>query len=335
MERRLAAVLSADMAGYSRLMELDEEYVLQRQKLHRREAIDTEISARGGRIVKTTGDGILAEFGAAQDAVKCAIDIQTAMHDREREVAADRRISYRVGINLGDIVFDDGDVFGDGVNVAARLQGLAEPGGLCVSDAVYQIVADRVGQPFRDMGSQRVKNISRPIRVWQWTPDSPAAGGRTAQSAIKQRIRYVKSADGTQIAWADIGEGPAVLKAPNWMNHIEYEWRSPVVGPLLERFAGATRLVRFDQRGNGMSDWDVGEFSEEVMVGDMRAVVDAAGIDRFALFGLSQGAAFAIRFAVAYPQNGQLPRLVGRICARPASVALIRSREACMRICWR
>jgi class 3 adenylate cyclase len=122
MDRRLAAILAVDMAGYSRLMEKDEESVLKRQKGHRRELIDPEIGSHGGRIVKTTGDGMLVEFASAQDAVRCAINIQTAMVERERATVTDSRIVYRVGINLGDIIFDEGDVFGDGVNVASRLQ---------------------------------------------------------------------------------------------------------------------------------------------------------------------------------------------------------------------
>ena len=125
MERRLAAILVADMAGYSRLMEKDEEGVFERQKTHRRELIDPEIAGRGGRIVKTTGDGMLVEFAAAQDAVRCATVIQTAMVPLESTSPMDSRIIYRIGINLGDIVFDEGDVFGDGVNVASRLQGLS------------------------------------------------------------------------------------------------------------------------------------------------------------------------------------------------------------------
>jgi class 3 adenylate cyclase len=157
MDRRLAAILAADMAGYSRLMEQNEDEVLVRQKAHRRELIDPEIKTRGGRIVKTTGDGMLVEFASAQDAVRCAISIQSAMVEREAQTAADNRITYRVGVNLGDVIFDDGDVFGDGVNVAARLQALSKPGGVCVSDIVHQTVGDRIREPFRDMGSQRAR----------------------------------------------------------------------------------------------------------------------------------------------------------------------------------
>jgi class 3 adenylate cyclase/pimeloyl-ACP methyl ester carboxylesterase len=303
MERRLAAILVADMAGYSRLMEHDEEGVLERQKRHRRELIDPEVARRGGHIVKTTGDGMLAEFTAAQDAVRCAIDVQTAMAERERASPMDRRIIYRVGINLGDVVFDEGDVFGDGVNVASRLQGLAQPGGVCISDIVLQSVGDRFRVPFRDMGRQRVKNLSRPIRVWQWTPDARADEQELAEAARHQRVQFATAPDGVQIAWASIGEGPPVLKAPNWLNHLDYEWRSPVWGPALAELARHWQLLRFDQRGNGLSDWDVKEISEAAMISDMATVADTAGLERFALLGISQGCAFSIRYAVEHPER--------------------------------
>ena len=303
MERRLAAILAADMVGYSRLMEQDEEGVLERQKAHRRETIDPEIASRSGRIVKTTGDGMLVEFASVQDAVRCAIDIQTAMAERESASPADSRIDYRIGVNLGDVLFDQGDVFGDGVNIAARLEGIAVPGGVCVSDVVHQAVAGRIREPFRDMGSQRVKNISRPIRVWQWTPDAPPEENDLAEVALNQRVRFATARDGVTIAWASVGEGPPVLKAPNWLNHLEYEWRSPVWGPVFAELARSCQLVRFDQRGTGMSDWDVNEISEDAMIGDTATVADAAGLEKFALFGISQGCAFSIRYAVENPER--------------------------------
>jgi class 3 adenylate cyclase/pimeloyl-ACP methyl ester carboxylesterase len=303
MKRRLAAVLVADMAGYSRLMEQDEEDVLKRHKTHRRELIDPKIEGRGGRIVKTTGDGMLAEFASAQESVRCAIDIQTTMAERESASPIDSRIIYRIGINLGDIVFDEGDIFGDGVNVASRLQGLSEPGGVCVSDIVHQAVADRLDQPFRDMGSQRVKNISRPIRVWQWTPDAPTVEEAVSEAARHQRVRFATAHDGIQIAWASIGEGPPVLKAPNWLNHLEYEWRSPVWGPAFTELTRHCRFVRFDQRGTGLSDWDVEEISTDAMISDTATVVRAAGLERFALLGISQGCAFSIRYAIENPEQ--------------------------------
>jgi len=303
MDRRLAAILAADMAGYSRLMEQNEDDVLARQKAHRREVIDPEIERRGGRIVKTTGDGMLVAFTSAQDAVRCAIDIQTAMAGREGQTAPGNRIAYRVGINLGDVIVDDGDVFGDGVNVAARLQGLSKPGGVCVSDTVHQIVGDRLRQPFRDLGSQRVKNISRPVRVWQWTPDTPQKEPVLDEMALRQKVQFVTSRDGVQLAWAEVGEGEPMLKAPNWLNHLEYEWRSPVWGPAFGALARRWRLIRFDQRGNGLSDWDVTEISADTMIADIGSIADAARLDRFTLLGISQGCAFSIRYAVENPKR--------------------------------
>lgn len=303
MGRRLAVILAADMAGYSRLMERDEDGVLARQKAHRRELIDPEIENRGGHIVKTTGDGMLVEFSSAHEAVHCAVSIQTAMGKRERATPDDGRILYRVGVNLGDVLFDEGDVFGDGVNVAARLEGLAEPGGVCISDIVHQAVSERIGVPFRDLGNQRVKNITRPIRVWQWTPDAPRQSLKPHETALQQRVHYATAQDGVQIAWASIGSGAPVLKAPNWLNHLEYEWQSPIWRPSLSRFASMGRLVRFDQRANGLSDWDVETLSEDAMAGDIEAVAKAAGLDRFALLGISQGSAFSVRYAVEHPDQ--------------------------------
>jgi class 3 adenylate cyclase/pimeloyl-ACP methyl ester carboxylesterase len=303
MGRRLTAIMAADMAGYSRLMEQDEDGVLARQKIHRKELIDPQIAERSGRIVKTTGDGLLVEFASVQEAVRCAINIQTAMARREEEVPLDGRILYRVGINLCDVISEDGDVFGDGVNVASRLEGLAEPGGVCISDVVHQLAGDRAGGPFRDMGSQRVKNISRPIRVWQWTPRAASEPVKPADAPLQKRVHYATASDGVQIAWASMGTGSPVLKAPNWMNHIEYQWRSAMEGPFYARFARACRFVHFDQRGNGLSDWDVDDLSEDAIAADMHEVVRAAGLERFAVFGLSQGCPFAIRYAHAYPEQ--------------------------------
>jgi adenylate cyclase len=166
VERRLAAGFAADMVGYSRLMEFDETDTITRQSKHRKELIDPKIAEYGGRIVKLMGDGMLVEFGSIVDSVLCAVEIQKAMVDREAEMPSDRRISYRIGINLGDIVIDGDDILGDGVNVAARLEGLAEPGGICVSEIVQQSVAGKVDFAFEDKGDQQVKNIARAIRAF-------------------------------------------------------------------------------------------------------------------------------------------------------------------------
>jgi TolB-like protein/class 3 adenylate cyclase/Flp pilus assembly protein TadD len=164
-ERRLAAILAADVAGYSRLMGGDEEGTFERLKEHRRELVDPKIAEHHGRIVKTTGDGLLVEFASVVDAVRCAVDVQREMANRNIGVPADRCIKFRIGINVGDIIIDEGDIFGDGVNVAARLEALAEPGGICVSRVVRDQVRDKLDFAFEDMGEQQVKNITRPVRA--------------------------------------------------------------------------------------------------------------------------------------------------------------------------
>jgi adenylate cyclase len=167
-ERRLAAVLAADMVGYSRLMEVDETGTLARLKTHRIELIDPAIAKNRGRIIKTTGDGMLVEFHSVADAVLCAAEIQRRMARRNADVSPARWMQFRIGINLGDVIVEENDIFGDGVNVAARLETLAEPGGICVSGAVRDQVGQRLEDvEFEDLGDQSVKNIARPIRVFR------------------------------------------------------------------------------------------------------------------------------------------------------------------------
>jgi adenylate cyclase len=164
--RRLAAILAADVAGYSRLMGADEEGTHKRLQAHFRQLVDPKIEEHRGRIVKNTGDGLLAEFASVVDAVRCAAEVQRGMMDREPEVPDDRRIRFRIGINLGDVIAEDDDIFGDGVNVAARLEALSDPGGLCISRTVRDQIRDKLPYPFEDRGEQSVKNIARPVRVF-------------------------------------------------------------------------------------------------------------------------------------------------------------------------
>jgi adenylate cyclase len=167
IERRLAAILAADVAAYSRLIGADEEGTLARLKAHRRELIDPKIAEQRGRLVKTTGDGLLVEFASVVDALRCATEVQAAMTERNADLPADSRIEFRVGIHQGDIVVEDGDIFGDGVNIAARLEAMAEPGGICVSARVQEDAAGKLGLVFDDIGEQQLKNIARPVRVFR------------------------------------------------------------------------------------------------------------------------------------------------------------------------
>ena len=170
--RRLAAILAADVAGYSRLMGADEEGTHERLKAHRRELVDPKIREHKGRTVKNTGDGLLAEFASVVDAVRCAAEVQRGMIDRERQMPDERRIRFRIGINLGDVIVDGDDIFGDGVNVAARLEALAEPGGICISRMVRDQIRDKLAYAFEDLGEQSVKNIARPVRVYALPPEA-------------------------------------------------------------------------------------------------------------------------------------------------------------------
>src|SRR6266446_4744769 len=182
--RRLAAILAADVAGYSRLMGADEEGTHQRLQALRRELLDPKIAEHHGRIVKNTGDGLLAEFASVVDAVRCAAEVQRGILDREPDLPDERQIRLRIGINLGDVIAEGGDIFGDGVNVAARLEALAEPGGICVSRVVRDQIRDKLRYPFEDRGEQNVKNIARPIRVYALRPEAiaelPVSGGPIA-----------------------------------------------------------------------------------------------------------------------------------------------------------
>src|SRR5260370_5615597 len=162
--RKLTAILAADVVGYSRMMGVDDEGTLERLKAHRKSLIDPKIAEHQGRIVKTTGDGLLVEFSSVVDAVRCAVEIQRGMTERNADLPEDRRIDFRIGINLGDVIVDGDDIFGDGVNVAARLETLAEPGGICVSRTVRDHVQDKLSFAFQDMGDRRVKNNSPPPR---------------------------------------------------------------------------------------------------------------------------------------------------------------------------
>jgi len=173
--RRLAAILAADVAGYSRLMGADEEGTHDRLKAHLRQLIEPNIEEHRGRIVKNTGDGLLAEFASVVDAVRCAAEMQRGMLDREPEVPDEQRIQFRIGINLGDVIAESDDIFGDGVNIAARLEALAEPGGICISRTVRDHIRDKLPYPFEDRGEQSVKNIARPVRVYALRPEAVAA----------------------------------------------------------------------------------------------------------------------------------------------------------------
>jgi adenylate cyclase len=185
VERRLVAVLAADVAGYSRLMGVDEEGTLAQLKTFRKTLVDPTIVEHRGRIVKTTGDGMLVEFASAVDAARCAAEVQRSMARQNTDVPQDIRIEFRIGIHVGDIIIDDNDIFGDGVNIAARLEGIAEPGGICVSDDAQRQIRGKIDLAFDDMGPQVLKNIAEPMRAWRLQIDTNALSTTPKRAAVE------------------------------------------------------------------------------------------------------------------------------------------------------
>jgi len=186
VERRLAAILAADVVGYSRLMGANEAATLAALNAHRKELVDAKIAEHQGRIVKLTGDGMLVEFPSVVNAVACAAAVQRGMADRNAEITSDRRIDFRIGINLGDVIVESDDIFGDGVNVAARLEAIAPPGGIAVSGTVRDHIGNRLDIEFEDIGDHTLKNIERAVRVWRWVagPTAVAPAGEILSGPV-------------------------------------------------------------------------------------------------------------------------------------------------------
>ena len=305
MKRRLAAILAADIAGYSRLMGEDEAATVRDLKGHQAVLLPL-VGHYGGRIIDTAGDGILAEFPSVISATECAVEIQTIMATRNDGVPAARRMQFRIGINLGDVIHDETRIYGDGINIAARLEGIAEPGGICISRQVFDQVSRALKADFQALGPRTFKNIARPVDVFAIAPAERGAGsGVTDPNAVdlKQEIRFCTAPDGVQLAYSMIGQGPPLMKTGNWMTHLEFDLESPIWRHLYRELAKDHTLVRYDARGNGLSDRTVDEISFDAFVGDLEAVADAAKITRFALLGISQGCAIAIAYAVRHPER--------------------------------
>ncbi|WP_319545964.1 adenylate/guanylate cyclase domain-containing protein [Ruegeria conchae] len=187
MKRRLAAILAADVVGYSRLVRSNEERTLAKLRELRESVVEPAVEKHAGRVVKWMGDGVLTEFASAVDAVSCAYEIQSSVHSRNREALGDQEITFRVGINIGDVVVEGDDIHGDGVNVASRLETLSDPGGICISASVHEQIKHRLNVPFQDAGAQQVKNIVEPIRIWKWTNsanDDAGSKKSTSDSAL-------------------------------------------------------------------------------------------------------------------------------------------------------
>lgn len=303
--RKLTTIVAADVAGYSRLTASDEEGTINALLMHRRELIEPKVSEHRGRIANTAGDSFIIEFPSVVEALRCAVDIQKGMVERNVDTPVDRRIELRIGINLGDVIEQDGDLLGDGVNVAARLEGIAPPGGICVSEAVKEALGANSDIQFDNLGPQRLKNIPKSIRAFLVTEES----GKTKKShhayelSDQSNVRYLLSDDGISIAYADVGTGYPLVFGGCWMTHLEKDWESPSTRAFLTHLSKRYKLIRYDQRGNGMSDWDNVDISFEKMVDDLERVIDCYEFEKVAIFGASQAASVSIAYLMRRPER--------------------------------
>jgi class 3 adenylate cyclase/pimeloyl-ACP methyl ester carboxylesterase len=303
--RRLAAVLAADVVGYSRLMGEDEPGTLASLKRTFREAVEPSVEAFNGRIVKSMGDGYLVEFDSASNSVSCALDWQSRARNVQNDLPAEAQIVFRIGINLGEIHFENGDIFGDGVNVAARLESICPPGGICVSEMIKSTTGSDLAVQFEDFGMHRLKNVKVPVHAYLAAQSQLVEVERAPATGIslQSTVRYCLSKDGTSIAHATVGEGYPLLFAGSWMTHLEWDWESPSYRDYLSQLCKHFQVIRYDQRGNGMSDWDNVDINFEKMIDDMECVIDQYDHEKVAILGMSQGASVSIAYSMRRPEK--------------------------------
>ena len=299
--RRFAAVLSVDVVGYSRMMQRDAPALLTELNAIFRGTLRPAVAAGRGRVVKLLGDGALIEFASVFDGLACAVQVQRAMAEREGGFAEPVRL--RIGLHAGDVLVDGDDLFGDPVNIAQRLQAAAEPGGVLLSGTVADLAGDNLPCRLRSEGRHSFKNIARPVDTFSVDLAGTDVTVPDGVAQVRQEIRFCRSADGVSLGWAQSGDGPVVVKAPNWITHLELDWRGPHSRAWLASLSAHFRLIRYDARGNGLSSRDVAEISFERFVDDLEAVFDAAAVRRAPIFAISQGCAIAAAFAARAPER--------------------------------
>jgi class 3 adenylate cyclase/pimeloyl-ACP methyl ester carboxylesterase len=303
--RKLAAVLAADIVGYSRLMGEDEVGTLVSVKRVFEDVVGPVVEAFEGHIVKSMGDGYLVEFDSTTNSVSCALNWQKRARDVARQQPTERQIVFRIGINLGEIHFEDGDILGDGVNIAARLESICPPGGICVSEMIKNTTGSDLDVQFDDFGFHRLKNIKVPVHTYLAAQSHLIEVKRAPGPRISRQstVRYCLSKDGASIAHATVGEGYPLVFAGSWMTHLEWDWESPSYRDYLSHLSKHFRVIRYDQRGNGMSDWDNVDITFEKMVDDMECVIDQYDHEKVAIMGMSQGASVAIAYMKRQPDK--------------------------------
>jgi class 3 adenylate cyclase/pimeloyl-ACP methyl ester carboxylesterase len=309
--RRLAAILAVDIVDYSRMMQLDSSGLVQTLNKLFTEVVRPAVETNEGRIVKLMGDGAIIEFPAAALALEAAVEIQTNLRRSDSPYVSPEPIRLRAGLHAGDVVEEGNDIFGDGVNIAARLESAAEPGGILASRMFCDLAGSSVSVSLQRRGSRSLKGIAQPIEVLSVEFEGAESRLRREQYANEQVVHFCKSKDGVGLAWVENGSGPPIIKAPSWIGHLKLDWRNPGIAPVITSIAHHYRLVRFDARGNGLSDWEVDEISFERFVDDLEAVFDAAGIERAPILAISQGSAVATAFAVRNPDRVSAIIMIG------------------------
>ncbi len=299
VKRKLAAILSADVKGYSRLMGEDEVQTLKTLSTYF-EIMTTFIQKHQGRVLNIAGDNLLADFESVVDAVQCGVEIQKELGRKNAELSKGQRVYFRIGINLGDVITEGDTIYGDGVNIAERVQSLAEAGGICISGTAYDQVENKLSLGFHFLGEQSVKNIVKPVRVYRVLLESKAfAPAKT----MEQNIKFCTTPDGYRLAYAIIGEGPPLVKVTSWLSHLEFFSVSPVWHHWGQELSRYNSFVSYDGRGTGLSDWNIESVSFHNWVVDLETVVDAIGLNRFSLLGISQGGATAIAYTARHPEK--------------------------------
>ena len=332
VQRKLVAVLAADVAGYSQLMSQDELGTHTRLKAILSEVFRPTVKRHGGRIFKTMGDGALAEFASINEAVQGAVEVQRTLAERETHQGAEEPIRLRIGISLGDVIVDGSDLFGNGVNIAARMESLAEPGAICISGNVREHLKGNREFNLVSLGPCEVKNIPDPVEVFQIQENRKSKKSPPSFSPFDQEIRFCMTPDGVRVAYATIGQGPAVVIVSNWLTHLELDFQMPMRRGLVEMLAPDHQVVRYDARGSGLSDREVDDFSLEASIMDLETVIEDLGLEggfpRRSITGCSNCR------RIRRPQSGQCQAsdLEWRICQRAQDERLGRRdrRERCV-----
>ena len=303
-ETTLAVILHCDIVGSTSLVSKDERRAHERmQSLFTR--LSETIAANGGTTHELRGDALLAKFERASDCISAALKFQQSNKIYNRELPDNIKPEARIGIALGEVVIADSTMTGTGVVLAQRLEQLADPGGVVIQGAIREAIPERLPIQFNYLGEQILKGFDNPVRAYSAmdaNQHSPDADTKRIGLADQGPVLYCSSADGTSIAYTEIGTGDPILAVGSWMTHLEQDWDNPAWGHYLRYLGGEYQLIRYDQRGNGMSDWHV-PMQFDCMVEDLEAVIDRLDIDKLTLFGPSQAASVSIAYARKYPEK--------------------------------